>query len=88
MGDGKISEWTAPSTGVVVFYQHWPTNTGKSIPPEDFTVVGSIGELQNWIVQSRNDWYFMLHDIIFALIALVVGSILWSITHLSGDKAS
>jgi len=28
MGEGKIGEWTSPSTPFVVFYRHWPGNTG------------------------------------------------------------
>jgi hypothetical protein len=49
-----FSEWTAPSTPIVLFYRHWPENTGKSIPPEDFTIVGTIGDLQNWIELSTS----------------------------------
>jgi hypothetical protein len=82
MGSGRIAEWTSPSTPVVVFYRHWPNNTGQNIPPEDFTIVGTIGELQNWIVQSRNDFYFLLHDMVLGLITLGVGYSLWHMNHL------
>lgn len=86
IGGGKISEWTSPSTPFVVFYRHWPNNTGQRIPPEDFTIVGTIGDLQNWIAQSRNDFYFVLHDIVLGFITLAVGYSLWHMNHLRGGS--
>lgn len=64
-GPGRlISEWTSPSTPFVVFYQHWPGDSGKSIPPEEVTVVGSIGDLNQWIARSRSDFHFLINDVV------------------------
>jgi hypothetical protein len=85
VGPDQTSEWTAASTPVVVFYQHWPGNTGKIlVHDEDFTTVGSIGDLQNWIVQSKSDFHFLLHDIILGVLALALGYSQWHLTHVAG----
>ena len=85
MGGGQVSEWTAPSTPIVVFYRYWPENTAKSIPPEDFTIIGTIGDLQAWIEQSRSDGHFLIHDIVLGVIASILGYSLWHITHVRTD---
>jgi hypothetical protein len=69
------TEWTAPSTPIVVIYQRWPTNTGAPIPKEGAAIVGTIGDLQNWIAQSKSDFHFLVNDVFLALIS--VGLCVW-----------
>jgi hypothetical protein len=81
LGDGEISQWTSPSTPFVVLYRYWPANTGKVIPKDDYTVIGTIGDLQNWITQSKNDTHFLIQDVLLTLAACVLGYILWRINY-------
>jgi hypothetical protein len=87
LGDGARSEWTSPSTPFVVFYRYWPGNTGKTIPPEDFTIVGTIGDLQGWIADSKADCHFLIHDIVLGVLALALGYGVWHVSHLYRDPA-
>jgi len=79
-------EWTSPSTPFVVLYRHWPENSGPGIPKEDYTVVGSIGDLQSWITQSKNDFHFLINDIVLGVIAVVFGWWLWRMNYLHGRE--
>lgn len=71
------TEWTAPSTPFAVIYEHWPRNAGVDIPKEDFTIVGTIGDLQSWIAQSKAEFHFRLIDVSLAVLAAVLASWLW-----------
>jgi hypothetical protein len=75
------AEWTSPSTPFAVIYKHWP-DPGTTFPREDYTIVGSIGDLQNWISQSKADCHFLIHDIVLGILALVLGYTIWHATHL------
>lgn len=75
-------EWTSPSTPFVVFYVRWPQNTGKGIPSQDFTVVGTIGQLQEWIAQSKDDFHFLINDILLGLVPVALGLCLWRMNYL------
>jgi hypothetical protein len=79
IGNEHFSEWTAPSTPFVVLYRHWPENTGAEIPRDDFTVVGTIGDLQSWITQSKDDFHFLVNDVVLTFMALTLGYWLWRI---------
>lgn len=81
LGRGRLSEWTAPSTPSAVLYRHWPENTGKTIPREDYTIVGTIGDLQSWIAQSKADYHFLVHDIVWGILALALGYAGWHVNH-------
>ena len=81
-GEGKLTEWTSPSTPFAVMYKHWP-DPGTTFPPEDYTIVGSIGDLQNWIAQSKADCHFLIHDIVLGILVLVLGYAVWHVNHLS-----
>lgn len=82
MGDGVRAEWTSPSTPFVVIYKHWP-EPGTTLPREDFTIVGTIGDLRDWIAQSKADCHFLIHDIVLGILALAVGYAIWHVSHLS-----
>ena len=74
-------EWTAPSTPIVVLFRHWPGNSGKSIPQEDFRVVGTIGDLHSWIAQSKDEFNFWLSDCPIAVLLAALGYWLWRINY-------
>jgi hypothetical protein len=77
--DPNGSEWTSPSTPFAVLYRRWPQNSGSQIPPEDYTIVGSIGELQSWIAQSKSDFHFLINDVFLTLMAALLGYWLWRV---------
>lgn len=79
--DNSGYEWTSPSTPFAVLYVRWPRNTGVPIPQEDFSVVGSIGDLQNWIIQSRNDLHFIINDVLLGVLAAALGYWGWRIAN-------
>ncbi|SRR6266852_3104281 len=58
-----LTEWTSPSTPVVLMYVDWPTNTGKNIGPEDWVVVGTIGEWRAWVSRAKDRRRFLVQDI-------------------------
>ena len=75
--DGALtSEWTAPSTPMILFYVDWPTNEGKDIPPENYRIVGTIGDLKDWIADEKDRRRFIVQDVFFGtfgpLLAIVV----------------
>lgn len=82
IGEGVRTEWTSPSTPFAVMYRHWP-DPGTTFPREDYTIVGTIGALQNWIAQSKADCHFLVHDIVLGILALVFGYAVWHLNHLS-----
>jgi hypothetical protein len=72
-------DWTAPSTPLVVLYRHWPGNSGEVIPRDEVTIVGSIGDLQNWIARSKAEFHFRVNNIILGLMSAALG--LWLVIH-------
>ena len=68
------SEWTAPSTPIVVEYRHWP---GQDVPPADLTIVGTIGELQGWIDKSKSDFHFLIDDVLLGILAVALAVMPW-----------
>jgi hypothetical protein len=72
-------EWTSPSTPFVVLYRRWPGNAGKDFTADEYTIVGSIGDLQNWIAQSKAEFHFLINDIILGLMSVALG--VWLVIH-------
>ncbi len=70
-------EWSSPSTPFGVLYRRWPQNSGVNIPLDDFAVVGTIGDLQNWIAQSRADFHFLINDVLLGILAIAFGYWVW-----------
>ena len=73
IGPGEIAEWTAPSTPIILIYADWP---GHAAPPNDYRVVGTIGDLRVWVERSRSDIRFWFQDFSIALFSLAIGGIL------------
>ncbi|HEX4103942.1 MAG TPA: hypothetical protein VHZ04_00485 [Candidatus Paceibacterota bacterium] len=69
-GPGQYAEWTAPGTPLAILYVAWP---GNSAGPGDYQVIGTIGDLQNWIIQDQNDFSFLINDIILGTLSFLIG---------------
>ncbi|MFA6171467.1 MAG: hypothetical protein WCW77_02945 [Patescibacteria group bacterium] len=74
LGKGKMTEWTAPSTPFVILYKEWPVV--GAVNPEDYRIVGSIGDLKNWIQQDKNEFNFKIHNIFFGVLSIAVACLL------------
>jgi hypothetical protein len=68
VGKEEIAQWTAPSTPIAFLYKDWP---GTSVIPEDYRVVGSIGDLRSWIDEYHDKWKFITNDLLLAVLAVV-----------------
>lgn len=74
LGQGRIAEWTAPSTPIALLYRDWP---GQDVPREDYRIVGTIGDLRAWINRSKDDFRFVMQDILLAVLSITLGAIIW-----------
>ena len=83
IGAGKISEWTSPATPVILLYKDWP---GQSVPPQDYRVVGTIGDLRLWINQSRDDFRFIMQDVLLSALSITLGIMIWVGEHFSQHR--
>lgn len=70
LGQGRIAEWTAPSTPIALIYREWP---GQSVSPQDYRIVGTIGDLRTWINRSKDDFRFIVQDILLAILSITCG---------------
>jgi hypothetical protein len=67
-------EWTAPTTPVALLYRKWPDpGSGAFKPGQDAFIVGTIGDLHDWIRRDRADFDFLWRTIIFGLLSTCVG---------------
>jgi len=70
------AEWTAPSTPIALIYVDWPQNTGQDIPLDEWRIVGTIGDLQEWISKEKDHRRFVVQDIFLGtfgpLLAVIV----------------
>jgi len=74
LGQGKIAEWTAPSTPIVVIYRDWP---GQNVSTQDYRIVGTISDLRTWINRSKDDFRFIIQDILLAILSIAFGLLIW-----------
>lgn len=74
--DEKLAQWTSPVTPVVVFYYDWPNvkfPDGK-IPTDQYIVIGTLGDLHEWIARSREDFHFLFVDLLLVgIVPLMIG---------------
>jgi len=67
-------EWTAPTTPVALLYRKWPdSGSGEFKRGQDVFVVGTIGDLHDWVRRDRADFDFLWRTIIFGLLSACVG---------------
>lgn len=71
LNNGKIAEWTAPSTPLCVLYHEMPANNSDTVQ------VGTIGDLHTWIERSKNDFRFCVQDVFLGIFSLALGALLW-----------
>jgi hypothetical protein len=67
-------EWTAPTTPIVLLYRKWPDpGSGDLKFGEDAFVVGTIGDLHDWVRRDRADFDFVWRTILFGLLSACAG---------------
>ena len=76
LGPGQVAEWTAPSTPFALLYKDWP---GNAIEPKDYRIVGTIGDLRNWIDNSKDRLRFLVGDVFVATFSSLLGIFVWLI---------
>lgn len=64
-------EWTAPTTPVTLIYKEWPGH--GEVSPEDYVLVGTIGDLHTWIQRDESDFDFLVRTILFGVLSASVG---------------
>jgi len=74
LGPGGIAEWTAPSTPIILLYVDWP---GTTVYPADYRIVGTIGNLREWVDKRRSDFHFFTRDVLLSLMGIAIALILW-----------
>lgn len=73
VGPTEISEWTAPTTPILMVYK-W--SVGGTINHGDAIIIGSIGDFRNWIEQDKNDFKFMIQNIFLGVLSFLVATVL------------
>jgi hypothetical protein len=71
-----IAEWTSPSTPLALLYQDWP---GHDIPKEDVRVIGTIGDLRDWISNAKDYRRFLVQDVFLGTFTPLLGFALFLI---------
>ena len=73
---GKLAQWTSPATPILVYYYDWPNVRfpGGTIPDDEYSVVGTLGDLHDWINRAHEDLHFEVVDLLLVgLVPLMVG---------------
>lgn len=73
---GKLAQWTSPATPIVVFYYDWPNVRfpGGAVPTDKYSIVGTLGDLHDWINRRHEDLHFEVVDLLLVgVVPLVVG---------------
>ncbi len=71
-----LAEWTAPSTPLLLLYRDWPGNT---IPKEDYRIIGTIGDLREWISNEKDYRRFLVQDVFLGTFTPLLGFALFLI---------
>lgn len=72
----KLAQWTSPATPIVVMYYDWPNIKfpGGTVPTDQYTVVGTLGNLHEWIARSREDMHFHVVDLLLVgVVPMILG---------------
>lgn len=64
------AEWTAPSTPLALLYRDWP---GNEVPREDYRIIGTIGNLREWISKAKDDRRFLVQDVFLGTFTPLLG---------------
>jgi hypothetical protein len=65
------AEWTAPTTPIVLLYQD-----ARQVPREDAVIVGTIGDLHDWVRRDVADFDFLVRIILLGGLSIFVGAFL------------
>ncbi len=69
-----VGEWTAPTTPILLIYKEWPNGGNGPIEKgRDFFVVGTLGDLHEWIKRDQADFDFFWRTLIFGGLSACVG---------------
>lgn len=74
--DGKLAQWTSPATPVVVFYYDCPNVRfpAGTIPQDQYIIVGTLGNLREWVARNHEDFHFFIVDLLLVgIVPLAVG---------------
>jgi hypothetical protein len=73
----ESGEWTAPTTPIALLYRELPApGTGPFVPGRDGFVVGTLGDLHDWIKRDQDDFDFFWRTLIFGFLSVCVGAFL------------
>src|ERR1700722_11407015 len=72
-----MAEWTAPSTPLLLLYHDWPGH--GEIQPADYRVVGTIGDLREWISKAKDYRRFLVQDVFLGTFTPLLGFALFLI---------
>jgi len=73
---GALSQWTSPATPIAVMYFDWPNVKfpKDGVPLDQYAVVGTLGNLHEWVARSHEDFHFFVVDLLLVgVIPLMVG---------------
>jgi hypothetical protein len=65
-----IAEWTSPSTPLYLLYRDWP---GNEVPREDYRIIGTIGNLREWISEAKDYRRFLVQDVFLGTFTPLLG---------------
>jgi hypothetical protein len=72
-----LGEWTAPSTPLALLYRDWPGH--GDIQLADYRVVGTIGDLREWISKAKDYRRFLVQDVFLGTFTPLLGFALFLI---------
>jgi hypothetical protein len=72
-----LAEWTAPSTPLALLYHDWPGH--GDVQPTDYRVVGTIGDLREWISKAKDYRRFLVQDVFLGMFTPLLGFALFLI---------
>jgi hypothetical protein len=73
---GQLAQWTSPATPIFVMYYDWPNVKfpGGTVPTDEYVVIGTLGDLHEWIHRSHEDLHFEVVDLLLVgFVPLMVG---------------
>ena len=76
IGDNVLAQWTSPATPIAVMYYDWPNRRfpNGTIPRDEVDIVGTLGNFHEWIARSREDFHFLIVDLLLVgFVPLAVG---------------
>lgn len=83
-GPSRIAEWTAPSTPIILIFG----KIKQKMENEDVVIVGTIGDLRDWVEKCQSDLRFFVSDVAFTVVAFFVALGAWSRQPSLGEEAS